>query len=228
MNKKISAFLIISFVFVPTVWAMAKRPPAPEMTVASAKATKTDDSGITLQNAYQLALKQSETLAKANVDVEMSWANFLKASGDFIGEGNFIITDFRQQPQKSTSEDGSGSTSSALRNETRQRKFVFTQPIFQGFKSLGAIQGAGSLRSQRVNEKRRAEQLLFQDVVNSFYSVLKYEKDIKITNETIQLLERRVNDLDEREKIGKSRTSEVATAKTRRNTLEANLAQMKG
>lgn len=220
---------MLIFATSPVSWAMAKRPPAPSISIPKAKIAtiKKENNTLTLQDCYQFALKQSETLAMAKVDIEKSWAYFLKASGEVIGEGNFVITDSMQDPQKSGG-DVSASGSSALRHETRVRKFVFHQPLFQGLKSLGAFKGAGSLRSQAVNEKKRAEELLFRDVIYAFYNVLKYQKDIKITKEVLKSLNDRVNDLKQREEIGKSRESEVVTAESRVNTNEANLAELNG
>ena len=105
---------------------------------------------------------------------------------------------------------------------------MINQPLFQGFKSLGALTGAGNLRSQRKQERVRAQHLLFLDVARSFYQLLRYQRDLEIIQEIKKLFEDRIQDLSEREKIGRSRASELATANAGLKRIEAELAQSKG
>jgi len=62
----------------------------------------------------------------------------------------------------------------------------------------------------------------------AFHAVLRYQKDLKIIRDVHDLLEERIKELEEREKIGRSRASEVATATTGLKSLEADLAGTKG
>jgi len=228
MNQWFIRFLFLlgafSITASPEGWSMAKRPPAPEAETLSARELPPP---LTLKEAFMLALTRSETLAMKQADIEETWGDFLLATGEAAGDFSFQIDQFRQEPQGGGTADG-GSTATSLRSTRRTRRFVYSQPLFSGFRSLGALTGAGSLRRERMHTLRRAEELLFLDVALSFYNVLRLQKDLEITHEILALFDDRVDELSERVKIGRSREGEVATALARKRTLEAEIAQTRG
>jgi len=213
-------------VFLPPGHAMSRKPELQAEADASvSRAATSTPEKLTLQEAYALALRRSEDLAIRKVDIDQSWADFMQASGEFIGDMNFEMLHSRQ---KDTGAGGDGATGNALRNTRRARQFTYSQPLFQGFKSLGAFGGAGNLRQQKVQERIRAEHLLFLDVASSFYALDRLKRGSDITRETVRLFQIRVRELTEWEKIGKSRVSEIATARARMKGLEAELARQTG
>ena len=218
-HKFASSFLIAVFslhFFLPNVDAAKPTNKQPE-----------PKTYINLMECYELALKQSETLAISKEEIERAEAAFFRASGEAIGDVRFVATSTRQDVREESSSDGSvGSTLTA--RERTESKFMVSQPLFQGFKSLGALMGAGNLKSQRTQEWIRAQHLLFLDVARSFYQVLRYQKDLEITQEIKKLLQERVDDLTRREKIGRSRLSELATANAGLQSIEAELAESEG
>lgn len=205
-------------------WAMAKMPPRPPADTAEEASLPP----LTLDDCYQLALKQSETLAMKQADIDKTWADFLAASGELIGDGRFVMTDFFIEPQGSSSSSDSGATANAFRSERRDKKFVISQPLFQGLREVAAVAGAGHLRKQREGEAERARQLLFVEVAAAFYAVLKTEHDLEINQTILKLYEERLKDLADREKIGKSRASEAINARSRMKAVEADAAEMRG
>jgi outer membrane protein len=207
-----------------TGWSMGSRPAE----TVSEEVASVQLPPLTLDEAYQAALKRSEELAMKQADIDMTWANFLEASSEALGDVSYQMSDFKQEDQGDTSVSGDNATGSANRPNTRESKFVISQPLFQGFKSVGALAGAGSLRKEREYTYARAQQLLFLDVADAFYTVLRYERDLEITEGTLKLLNDRVTDLTKREKIGRSRLSEVVTARSRMNTLKSTLARIRG
>lgn len=183
---------------------------------------------LTLREAYQYALKRSEELAIHQINIDQTWADYLDATGTAIGDMSFQFLHSRQENQGGASSEEGGATGTLTRSTRRTRQFVISQPLFQGFKTLGAIRGAGKLREQKKQELKRAEQILFLDVASAFYTVLWHARDVAITEEMLRLFRERVQELDEWEKIGKSRPSEIATAQARRKRIEADLAKRKG
>lgn len=185
---------------------------------------------LTLQKCYELALKQSEKVAIQKESVSQTQADFLKAASEAIGDMDFVITDdFREnQEAPTTASSGSSVGSTFTSEEIREKKFVITQPLFQGFKDIAALTGAGSLRNQRKGEWERAKQTLFEETAAAFYSLLEKHRDLETIQGIHNLLNERITDLEEREKIGRSRTSEVVTSRSRIKVLEAELAQAKG
>ena len=81
--------------------------------------------------------------------------------------------------------------------------------------------GAGGLRSQRKHEWIHAEELLFSDVARTFYQFLQYQKNVALLEEIKRSFEERISELSDREKIGRSRLSEVVTAKAKSKNIEA-------
>lgn len=221
-------FLVFSFglLFLAAhdCWAMGRTPikEAPSSPSPVQPIQKLD-----LETSYRLAVQRSETIAIHQEEISKAYANWMQSVGDSVGDVNFVITDNFQDARKGSS-DSSSSGSTFTGYERRERKFVITQPLFRGFKSLGAVLGAGNLKNQRVQEQVRAEQVLFLEVVNAYFTVLAQKKDGAIIEDIHKLFNRRVHDLSEREKIGRSRSSEVITAQSRLKIIQAQLAQSKG
>ncbi|MBP9865325.1 MAG: TolC family protein [Candidatus Omnitrophica bacterium] len=225
--KKIGMLTFLMFSLCNTLdsrglWAMGSKPPEAVEETAPANLPP-----LTLEEAYQASLQRSEELAMKKADIDMTWANFLDATSQALGNVSFQMEDFRQEDLGGGSSE-SGATSSFNRPESRENKFVISQPLFQGFKSIGALTGASSLHQQREYTYTRAKQLLFLDVAYAFYKTLESEQALEITSDTLKLLSDRVKDLTQREKIGKSRKSEVVTARARINSLKADRARTKG
>lgn len=183
-------------------------------------------TSLTLQECYELALQRSETLALQQEEIKEAEAQFYTASSEALGDVHFIMTTSRLDVQKGGAE---GSVGSSFTDPARQeRKFTINQPLFQGFKALGALAGAGSLKREQKEEWIRARQLLFSDVAQAFYGLLRERKNLEILDGIHALFEERIKELGEREKIGRSRPSEIATATARMKIIEADRARMKG
>lgn len=208
----------------PFSWAMAKRPPVPVAETEPAKPKRV----LTLSGAYELALRRSEVIAMKREEIAKTRAAWLKASGEMIGDGDFLITDFLQDAQGGGGSTGGSVGSTLSAKERRERKFVFSQPLFQGFKSLGAITGAGSLTRQRTEEHLRAKELLFLEVVDAFYGLRQQKKDLETFEGIHQLFQERTSELNDRIKVGRSRSSELSTANAKMRILEAQMAQAHG
>lgn len=203
------------FISIQNVYAEEKvAPPAPK-------------DSINLTECYDLALKRSETLAISKEEIERAEASFFRATGEIFGDVSFIATSTRQDA-RANSDSGSSVGSTLSARERTESRFNINQPIFQGFKSLGALTGAGNLKSQRKYEWIRAQHLLFLDVARSFYQILRYQKDLETIQDIKKLFEERLEELSQREKIGRSRASELATANAGLKNIEAELAKSKG
>ncbi len=187
----------------------------------SALAVEAGDA-LTLGRAYELALKRSEDIAiKAEV-IHEAEAHFYRALSGVLPKVSFVITRQEQEVGSAgeTSEFGENASSSALRRTTHQKKFAFSQPLFSGFKEFAALQGVGAEKAQRFFEKKRAEELLFVDVMEAFYAVMEARRDVAIVEMIQKALKERVKELEERARLGRSRDSEVQTAVVDQKTSE--------
>lgn len=178
-----------------------------------------------LLDSYELAFKRSEALAIRKEEIGRTLSSFLQASGDILGDVDFVSTNFRQDPQKNIVTSDSTNN---LTFERRQRAFVISQPLFQGFRAIGGLSSAGSLRKQKQAEWARAKQLLFMDTYNSFYEYLRLKKDVETIEGISNLFEDRIKNLRDWEEIGRSRPSEVASARLKLENFKAELAKSKG
>ncbi len=162
-----------------------------------------EDQPLTLQDCYKLALKQSELIAINGEKIKEAEAHFLQALGTIMPQVSFSRVDTRND-----------SASSSSFNRSYEQKFVFKQALFSGFKEFAGMAGSHYEKSQRENEKTRAEQLLFVDVSDAFYFLIEIREDLKTLEAIKQAFADRVGELKTREAIGKSRTSEVVSTET--------------
>ena len=182
---------------------------------------------LSLEECYRLALIQSETVAIQKEAISRATAQVFNAASQGLGNVDFIIERTFQDNQQSNLSGGGGTANLGDPN-IQESKFKISQPLFQGFKAIGALTGAGSYRREQTEAWIRAKELLYADVARAFYNVLRYEKEIEINQGVRALLGKRIQELEEREKIGRSRKSEVITARTNLKILEADLAAARG
>ena len=178
---------------------------------------------LSLEECYRLALIQSETVAIQKEAISRATAQIFNAASQGLGSVDFIINRTFQDNQQSNL------TGNSLADpNVQESKFTISQPLFQGFKAIGALTGAGSYKREQTEAWIRAKELLYTDVSRAFYNVLRYEKEIEINQGIRELLGKRIQELEEREKIGRSRMSEVLTAKTNLKIIEADLSGSQG
>ena len=186
---------------------------------------QTEPAPLTLEDCYHLALNTYETVAIQKEAIARANALMFTAASEALPEVDFVATrEFQQNPKGSSNIV----TTSLIETDQHQRSFTIKQPLFQGFKAVGAITGAGSYKKEQTENWIRTKELLYRDVALAFHGVLRYQKDLKIIRDIHDLLEKRIKELEDREKIGRSRASEVATATTGLKSLEADLAGAKG
>lgn len=168
---------------------------------------------LTLPQAYELSLKRSEDVAMRHEMLEEAQGRFYKAMGVILPKADFVMTYERQDASSPGSADSSddGVSSSFTRRSTREKKFVFSQPVFSGFKELAALRAAGAEKNQRRHEWKRAREILFWDLVEVFYAVIETKKDLEILDSTRQSLEDRAAEIERRLEIGRSRQGELGS-----------------
>lgn len=213
-NCVLTGMLLIAFLASPVaVRAQESASPVPE----------TNGPVLTLEECYRLAEIQSETVAIQKEAIGRATAQIFNATSQALGDVDFVINRSFQDHQKD-----SLTGDFAYDPNIREDKFAISQPLFQGFKAIGALTGAGSFRREQTEAWIRAKELLYLDVARAFYSVLRYERDIRIGEDICDLLGKRIKELEERERIGRSRVSEVLTIQTRLKVVEAEVASARG
>lgn len=182
-----------------------------QVTLVEAKSIPLDKA-LTLSDCYALALKQSEVIAINGVLIKETEAHLLQALSIVIPHLTFASND--------TKGDATN-LSNIYPKDTYERKFVFQQTLFSGFKAIAGITGSKLERNQRVQDKIRAEQLLFIDVSDAFYLLLEFKEDLK----TLQIIKdayvNRIIELKAREDLGRSRHSETVNTQAKLYRVEA-------
>ncbi len=169
---------------------------------------------VTLQDCYRLALKQSEKVAIQQQTIKEAEARFQQSLGGILPRATFESSNKRQ--------NGSNSSNFSL-SEIPENKFIFSQPLFSGFKDFAGMAASRAERRQRIQETRRAQELLFTDVSDAFFLFLSYQEDIAALETTQNALNERIEELKKREALGRSRPSEVASAEVLLNRNEAEI-----
>ena len=167
-----------------------------------------------LQDCYRLALKRSETIAIKKEIIKEAEGHFLQSFSGVMPDLTFSYSDKRQH--------GPGDSNFSL-NEVPEAKLSFSQNLFAGFKEFASIAVGGAEKRRRRQDEIRAKQLLFTDVSDAFYLFLNYQEEIKVMNNVAAALQERIDELQKREQLGRSRPSEVASAEARLSRLEADL-----
>lgn len=184
---------------------------------------------LTLEGCYRMALEQSELIAIQKQEISRATAKMFEAASEALPDVNYVMTRELQEQQNKLPAGYSVTSTGALNDPDKtEQRFTISQPLFKGFKAVGAISGSGSFRKEQVEIWKRSRELLYQDVSRAYYGLIRYRKEIRIMRDIIKLLKQRTRELEDRVRIGRSRESEVSTVMTRLKTLEANLAGAKG
>ena len=194
--------------------ALAQETLAPPAPATGQLGMTADHQPLTLADCFVLALKQSETVAIRQEVINETTGRFLQALSGVLPRASFEASEKRQ--------DGSGSSAFTLKR-LPERKFVFSQPLFSGFKEFAAMAGSRAERRQRRYEKARAEQLLFVDVSDAFYLLREQREDLATLERTRTILLQRIEELRDRERLGRSRPSEAVSAEAQLRRIEAEL-----
>ncbi len=213
MNKIMLLLGVVFFAQCPAGLA-AEMDVAPMPQALVSLAAPVDPQALTLAECYQLTLKRSETLAISTEQIKEAQARFLQALAGALPHASFVSQDIWQ--------DGSGASAFTLKH-LPSRYFNISQTLFSGFKEIAATRGAKLEKRQRLEEKARVEQLLLVDVSDAFHLLLEQREDMATVDAIRVALLERMDELTEREKLGRSRASEVKTIEAQLRRTEADL-----
>lgn len=186
---------------------------------------------LTLKECYQRALTRSETVAIQEDTIRIAEAHYLQALGTVLPHLNAKATEIIQDTSGngSTTPGGSSSVGNTLTRRSRPEvALTLTQPLFQGLREFKALKVANAEKSKNTLQTKRARQLLFSDVARAYYTVLEVERERDIQSSLHGTLAKRVSELKERMRLGKSRESELLTTESQMAAIEADLEKAKG
>ncbi len=179
---------------------------------------------LSLTEAYALALERSEELAQRGEAVAE-----LEASVDELWGGVRPKVSLVGSEQVQDVPSGVSGVSTTFSQRTReQAQLTLHQPLFSGLREyLAARSGKARLASAEL-ALARAQQLLYQDVARGYLDVLGARRELDIRKALIAITDEQIRDLKEREKLGRSRRSEVLAAESQKAQALAALETARG
>lgn len=176
----------------------------------------------TLKDAYQAARLQSETVAiqqelldVANeLDTQSKSALFPTISGT----GTFLTQPVPESATGASLYPGSQNTV----------KITAAQPLFRGFRDFALLRQRKSLVGAQIYTLLAASRQLFYDLSTAYYNVLAFKQDEINYQFQIESNRKRLKELDQFFKIGRSQLTDLLTFKSNISTLEAQLEFTRG
>ena len=176
-------------------------------------------NAISLEAAYQAALKRSETIADQLEQVQQAEETYKQAIATVLPSVSGSAAYLFQDP------NGSSTYSPSSQPLV---KLTASQPLFQGFREYAGLRRADKLKEVAVSTEARARVLLYNDVASNFLSLLSLEQDERNYSTQAELTQKRVDELADRVRIGRSRPSEKLTAETQLAQARAQLKSTRG
>ncbi len=193
------------------------------------------DEKLTLEECFQRAVEQSETLKVRAAEAELAQAEYREAVAAVYPSIHLMSSErLRSSDDFGTRGGGSnedevvnGGGSSGRKKYQFETSVVVQQPIFTGFREL-LISRAMQLEAKaRDLEIEREREMLFLDVGDLFFQILLFEADLKILKTVEELIEERIIELKKFIELGKSRESEILAAQSDQAEVRALQEQTK-
>ncbi len=165
------------------------------------------ETPLNLNDCFGAALKRSETLADRQELVIQSEERYRQAMGNIMPDINGYYSYSRHGSL------GSGSEHTL--------KITAAQPLFRGFRDFAAISAGKSFITAQEEARDWAGTQLYMDVVQGFYTRLAVQKDLQLLDNEIGIYQKRINELQDRVAIGRSRVTEVLAVKSAQAILKA-------
>jgi outer membrane protein TolC len=162
---------------------------------------------VTLKRVLALANTNNEQLARTGEDYLQALIDKDRAFARFLPTIRFAPSYMRQE--KSSLAAGNSLVSSILRTET------LDAPL-QGSLNLSPFQDAPALWAAASSaEQRRAllldrQAILLLDVAQTYYQVMRSEKQVQVLENSVQVQQQRVNDMYVQRRVGVARPVDVA------------------
>lgn len=179
---------------------------------------------IGLDEAYKLALARSEQLAIQGETVAELEARVSELYSNVRPrlslEGSHMWQD---EP------DGGGGFSANFAQRTRpQAQLTLRQPLFSGFREFLAVRAAKRATEAGELDLARAKQRLYEDVATAYLTLLGVHQELETRRVLVSHTADRVEELRQRERIGRSRRSELLAADAQLAQAVAGLETAKG
>jgi len=187
--------------------------------LCAAVRTATAAEPVSLEDYFHSALAQSEVVATQVELIHQAEERYHQAQATIRPTLNGVAS-------YTWMDTGAKDT---VANPTRQpnARITASQPLFRGFREFAAMRQTKALIGAQNQEYQQARTQLFKDVAQNFYDMLVFEQDLRNLDAQIEQNIEREKELQDRVRIGRSRTSEMLTVQTTISTLRAQVEQVR-
>jgi outer membrane protein len=162
---------------------------------------------VTLKRALALANANNEQLAESGEDYLQALIDKDRAFARFLPTIRFAPSYMRQE--KSSLAAGNSLVSSILRTETLDAPLQGNLNV-SPFQDAPALWAAASSAEQRRSLLLDNQAILLLDVAQTYYQVMRSEKQVQVLENSVQVQQQRVNDMDVQRRAGVARPVDVA------------------
>lgn len=184
-------------------------------------------NSLTIRQAYELTLKQSE-------DLKINSEGLINAEAEYREAISAVYPKIfaRASHQLQDNDRNSSNNTFTSRNNQDRSRFragiTITQPIFSGFRDfLLSAAAENEIKALKLDDLRSRE-LLYKEIADIFLQILYYEEDLKELSRTSKILKDRVEELTQFVSLGKSKESERLSAESEIADVEAAKASTIG
>ncbi|MGH7441101.1 MAG: TolC family protein, partial [bacterium] len=173
----------------------------------------------TLDDCFQQALKQSETLAEDHEAIAQAREQYHEAIAAVLPNVGLNYDYLRQ-------DDHSVGATTAEFNPVQQNTatLTLTQPLFQGFSEYAALRDVKDNLTESKDAHRWAAMQIYQDVAQAFFQVLSLENSRELLNEQIKDYAKELKEEKYFYAIGRARNSDLETVAADEALLRASVS----
>lgn len=176
---------------------------------------------LTLEQCFQAALKQSETVGGQSELIKQAEANYSQAIGA-------VLPNISGSATYQWQEDTPAAVANIFPNPSKTAKLTVVQPLFQGFKEFAGLQQTKSLLRASQNDYKQAATQLYIDTAALYFGIVSQEHDIENIENELNFYDDRIKEVSRFIKIGRSQVSERLSVQSQQAALLAQLKLMKG
>lgn len=179
---------------------------------------------ITLEEAYRVALRRNEQLAQNREAVAELIARIDELWSSVKPRVSLVGSEILQD----SAGDLGGFAASFAAQSRPQAAINVHQPLFSGLREFLAVKSARASKESAQLIVRHAEQRLYQDVAAAYLHLAAVQKEIVVRQDIAVLTGDRIRELRSRERVGRSRRSEVLASESQLSQVESDIAAARG
>lgn len=178
---------------------------------------------MTLDMVYRSALEQTSTEMESQNRIEQSKLNVQIAKGRMLPTIDLNGRHIHQDP-----EAASRLNRSSNQDDVTSAELTISQPLFRGHQLRAGLAIAENFVNMASSERDQLRMSLYADVASLFYEIKLAEAEYVNLKNSSDLTLDRMNELEKRTKIGKSRRGEWLSARSQKAVIDSQLSGVQG